>query len=155
MFARSRSASETLIKETENFPADLFAPSFFVVKNSVSSCKYDNTEQTRRKQAADPVFDISVRKIISGAYDTTFVDTPVKLYNDLARSMIIDVFELVDVAVLLHDLKKLDHDFGNGAHKNLALSTLFGVVHSLQSIIENADTNHDYRYRRLLHGRLL
>ena len=58
--------------------------------------------------------------------------------------MIIDVFELVDVAyswrvkksvdrrdmgeerqqtnltVLLHDPKELDHDFGNGAHKNLA-----------------------------------
>lgn len=31
-------------------------------------------------------------------YDTTLVDTPVKLYNDLSRSMIIDVFELVDVA---------------------------------------------------------
>ena len=37
-----------------------------------------------------------------------------------------------NLTVLLHDLKKLDHDFGNGAHKNLALSTLFGVVHSLQ-----------------------
>ena len=37
-----------------------------------------------------------------------------------------------NLTVLLHDLKELDHDFGNGAHKNLALSTLFGVVHSLQ-----------------------
>ena len=33
-----------------------------------------------------------------------------------------------NLTVLLHDLKELDHDFGNGAHKNLALSTLKAVM---------------------------
>ena len=74
---------------TQNFTADLFASCFFVVKNSIGSSQYDDPElnwwkkvndmiwfrhtcsyeayQTRRKKTANPVFDIRVREIITGA----------------------------------------------------------------------------------------
>lgn len=51
-----------------------------------------------------------------------------------------------NLTVLLHDLKELDHDFGNGAHKNLALSTLFGVVHSLQRFGKKTSGQEDPNY---------
>jgi hypothetical protein len=31
-------------------------------------------------------------------YDTALIDASIQLYDDLSRSMIVDVFELVDVA---------------------------------------------------------
>ena len=33
-------------------------------------------------------------------YDTALIDASIQLYDDLSRSMIVDVFELVDVACL-------------------------------------------------------
>jgi|TARA_B110000305_G_C19449135_1_gene646699 hypothetical protein len=37
-------------------------------------------------------------------YDTALIDASIQLYDDLSRSMIVDVFELVDVAY--HDKRK-------------------------------------------------
>jgi small subunit ribosomal protein S15Ae len=85
----------TSVEETQNFTADLFASCFFVVKNSIGSSQYDDPEQTRRKKTANPVFDIRVREIITGAYDTALIDASIQLYDDLSRSMIVDVSKVV------------------------------------------------------------
>jgi len=55
---------------------------------------------TRRQQAPDPLLDVVVRQIISRRDDAALVDSPVQLDDNLTRSVIVDVFELVDVACL-------------------------------------------------------
>lgn len=42
----------------------------------------------------------------------------------------------------LHDLEELDDDLGAGADEHLALAGLLGVVHALESIVENGSADH-------------
>ena len=44
-------------------------------------------------------------------YDTALIDASIQLYDDLSRSMIVDVFELVDVAYQKRKKKKMSKKF--------------------------------------------
>lgn len=44
--------------------------------------------------------------------------------------------------MLLHDDKELDDDLRGRPDHDLSLSPLLGVVHALQSIVQNADSHH-------------
>jgi hypothetical protein len=45
--------------------------------------------------------------------------------------------------VFLHGLKEFNNDFGAWPDQNLALSSLFGIVDTLQSIVEDGCLYHD------------
>lgn len=45
--------------------------------------------------------------------------------------------------VLLHGLEKFNNDLGAWSDQNLTLSSLFGVVHALQRIVEDGSLDHD------------
>ena len=44
--------------------------------------------------------------------------------------------------MLLHDLKELDDDLGARPDHDLALAGLFGVVHALEGIVQDAGLDH-------------
>ena len=44
--------------------------------------------------------------------------------------------------MLLHDLEELDDDLGAGPDEDLALAGLLGVVHAVESIVENGSADH-------------
>ena len=56
-----------LVEETEHLATDLLAPRLFVVQDTVRGGQHDDAEQTRGKQTADPVLDVGVRQIVTGA----------------------------------------------------------------------------------------
>ena len=89
-----------LIEKTEHLTPNLATSRFLVVHDPRRSRHDDGTEQTRRQQAPDPLLDVVVRQIISRRDDAALVDSPVQLDDNLTRSVIVDVFELVDVACL-------------------------------------------------------
>jgi hypothetical protein len=45
--------------------------------------------------------------------------------------------------VFLHGLKEFNNDFGAWPDQNLTLSSLFGIVDTLQRIVEDGRLNHD------------
>jgi hypothetical protein len=44
--------------------------------------------------------------------------------------------------VLLHDSQELDNDLGGRSDQDLALAGLLGVVHGIESVVENGSANH-------------
>lgn len=76
-------------------------------------------------------------------------DEPADKFNDnLTASVIIDLLEFRDIAMLLHELEELHDDFGGRAEHHLALALLLGVVDTLQSIAQDAGSDHLVREER-------
>ena len=58
----------------------------------------DETELTSREQQVDPVLDLVDGDVVPGRDDTGLVQTAVQLYDDLARTVVIDDLKLANVA---------------------------------------------------------
>lgn len=44
--------------------------------------------------------------------------------------------------VLLHDSQELDNNLGGRSDQDLALASLLGIVHRIESVVENGSANH-------------
>ena len=86
----------------------------------------EHTELTRGKHGVSEVLELSERQIEARRDDTALVETTVQVDNDLAGARVIDDLELVDVAVLLHDLEELDEHLGDGSQNNLKVEVMSG-----------------------------
>ena len=131
-----------LVEVTENLTTSVLAASFFVVHDTVRGGQDQETELTSGQQVTNPLFHFTKLDVETGRDDTTLVQATVQLNDNLTSAVVINDFEFTNVTVLLHDLQELDDDLGGGADKNLTLSTLFGIVNALKSIVQHADTNH-------------
>jgi len=69
-----------------------------VVHDARRCGEHNDTEQTGRQEATNPVLKVVVGQIITRADDTALVDTTVEFDNDLTRSVVINELEFVDVA---------------------------------------------------------
>ena len=79
----------------------------------------EHTELTGGKHGVREVLELSERQIEARRDNTALVETTVQVDNDLAGACVIDDLELVDVAVLLHDLEEFDEHLGDGSQDNL------------------------------------
>ena len=61
------SSDEPLVEETEHLATDLLAPRLLVIQNTVRGGEHNHAEETRGKETADPVLDVRVREIVTGA----------------------------------------------------------------------------------------
>lgn len=62
--------------------------------------------------------------------------------DNFSSAMIVDDLEFSNVAVLHHNTKELDDDFGCWANDDLTFATLFGIVDRLEGIGQNVHANH-------------
>lgn len=70
------------------------------------------------------------------------VEAPVEVDDNLARAVVVHELKLADVAVLHHELQKLDDHLAGWPDEHLALAALLGVVHRLERIVEHGDAHH-------------
>ena len=123
-----------LVNETQDLTRDVLSSGFFVVHNTSRGGQNDVTKLSGWQQVFSPLFNVSNLDVESWGNDTTLVQSTVQLDNDLTGSVVVDVFEFTNVAVLLHDLQELDDDLGRWSDQDLTLTGLFGVVDGVQSI---------------------
>ena len=107
------------VEEAEDFATDMLGTSLVVVHDALVGGQDDNTELTGGEDGVGEVLELAEGKIEAGGDDTALVQTTVEVDNDLAGASIVDDLELVDVAVLLHDLEEFDEDLGGGSKDNL------------------------------------
>lgn len=60
----------------------------------------DDTELTSGKEQVHPVLDLVHLDVVTRGDNTTLVQAAVELNNDLARTMVVDNFELADVTYM-------------------------------------------------------
>jgi hypothetical protein len=58
----------------------------------------DDSERTGRHQPVNPVLDLVQRHVEAGGHDAALVDATVELDHDLAGTVVVDVFKLINVA---------------------------------------------------------
>lgn len=131
-----------LVEETDDLARDVLPTGLLVVHDSSGGGEDDVAELTRRQELDGPLLEISQLDVVAGRDDTSLVETAVQLNDNLAGAVVIDLLELANVAVLLHDLQELDNDLGGRTDQDLALARLLGVVDALESIVENGSADH-------------
>ncbi len=113
-----------------------------VGQKTVRSGQNNLAKLTSRQQLVGPSLNVTQRHVETGANDGALVDSAVEVHNNLASALVVDDFELANVAVLHHDLKELHDHLGGGAHKNLALAALLGISNAAKAVVQNRHENH-------------
>jgi len=88
----------------------MLSASLVVVKDTCRGGQDDNAEPTSGEQQVDPRLNLGNLDVEAGGDDTSLVQASVKLDNDLSGTVVVDLLELADVTVALHDTKELHND---------------------------------------------
>lgn len=100
------------------------------------------SELSRWEDAVGPFFEVVEGQVISGGDDTAFVDSADQFDDDLFGSVVIDDFELSNVAIGLHNFKELDDELRNRSDEDLLFSFSFGIDDCSKTIGEHVHFHH-------------
>jgi hypothetical protein len=76
----------------------MLSPSLLMVHDTSRGGKDDVTELTRRQQLDNPLLQVTELDVIAGRNDARLVDAADKLDDNLAVAVVVDLFELANVA---------------------------------------------------------
>lgn len=88
----------SLVEEANDLARDVLAPGLLVVHDTRAGSQDDVAELTRWQKLDNPLLQILELHIVSWGDDTSLVESAVELDDDLARSVVVDLFELANVA---------------------------------------------------------
>ena len=108
-----------------------------VVQNSLGGGQDQVAELTGGQNVGGPSFQVVEGDIEAGRDDAALVDSAQQLDDDFARAVIVNDFELADVASLLHQLEELDENLGTRTEEHLSLALAFGVEDALESVSQD------------------
>jgi hypothetical protein len=87
-----------LVEETENLSSNVLPAGLLVVHDTSRGGEDDVTELTRGQQLDNPLLHVAELDVVAGRDDTSLVDAAVKLDDDLAVAVVVDLLELANVA---------------------------------------------------------
>jgi len=131
-----------LIEKAQDLACDVLPAGLLVIHNAGRCGEHDEAELTGREELDDPFLEVRKLDVVTWADNTGLVDAAVELNNNLAVAMVVDLLELANIAVALHDGEKLSNDLGRGSNHDLALARLLGVVDGVERIVEDTRTGH-------------
>ena len=97
----------------------MLGTSLVVVHDTLVGGENNDTELTGGENGVGEILELSEGEIETGGDDTALVQAAVQVDDDLASALVIDDHEIIDVAVLLHDLEELDEHLGDGSQDHL------------------------------------
>ena len=107
------------VEESEDLTTDMVLSGLNVVHDTLVGGKDDVTELSGWEDGVNEFLEILKFEVESWGDNTTFVESSVKINNDLSVSGIIDDLEFTNVTVRLHVSKELDNDLGDWSEENL------------------------------------
>lgn len=87
-----------LVEEAEDLAGNVLAASLLVVHDTGGGGQDDETELTGGKELLDPLLHVLELDVVAGRDDTSLVEAAVKLDDDLAVAVVVNLLELADVA---------------------------------------------------------
>ena len=119
LWSTDHEKADRSVEETEDFSTDMLGTGLVMVHDALVGGEDEHAELTGGEDGVGEVLELSQRQIEARRDDTALVEATVEVDDDLAGAGVIDDLELVDVAVLLHDLEELDQHLGGGPQDNL------------------------------------
>jgi len=90
-----------------------------VIHDTLVGGEEDVSELSGRKDGVNELLEVLKLEVESWGDNTTFVESSVKINDDLSVSGIIDDLEFTDVSVRLHASEELDNNLGDWSKHNL------------------------------------
>jgi len=87
-----------LVEETEDLAGNVLAAGLLVVHDTGGGGQDDETELTGREELLHPLLHVLELDVVAGGDDTSLVEAAVKLDDDLAVAVVVNLLELADVA---------------------------------------------------------
>jgi len=86
-----------LVEEAEDLAGDVLAAGLLVVHNASGGGQDDETELTGGEKLLHPLLHILKLDVVAGRDDTGLVEAAVKLDDDLAVAVVVNLLELANV----------------------------------------------------------
>ena len=102
----------------------MLSTGLFVVHDALVSGQDDETELARGEHGGGEVLELLEGQVETGGDDAALVQATVQLDDDFATAVVINDFELVDVAVLLHAAEEFDEHLRDGAEEHLYIELM-------------------------------
>lgn len=112
----------------------MLSSSLLVVHDTSRGSQDDVTELSGGQQVVSPSLNVGDLDVESGRDNSTLVQSTVQLNDNLTRTVVINVLELTNVTMSLHDSQEFDDDLGRRSNHDLALTGLLGIVDGVQGI---------------------
>lgn len=87
-----------LIEETDDLASHVLSPGLLVVHDTGRGSEDNVAELTRWQELDNPLLEVRELDVVAWRDDTSLVETTSKLDHDLAVAVVIDLFELSNVA---------------------------------------------------------
>ena len=130
------------IEESHNFSTDMPVPALLGCVDSLICWHYHVSKLPRWQDIIAPFLEISDSDIIARTDHITFIDSTNKFDDNLLRSMIVNDFELANIALFLHDFKKPDNNFGDWFYDNLFLAFFLSIHNSFEAVSQHIHFYH-------------
>lgn len=76
----------------------MLSPGFLMIHDTSGGGEDNITKLTGRKQLNDPLLHIRKTDVVAGGNASSLIDAASELNDDLSRAVVIDLFELANVA---------------------------------------------------------
>lgn len=86
-----------LVEEAEDLAGNVLAAGLLVVHDTSGGGQDDETELTGREELLDPLLHVLELDVVAGGDDTSLVEAAVKLDDDLAVAVVVNLLELANV----------------------------------------------------------
>jgi hypothetical protein len=87
-----------LVEEAEDLAGNVLAAGLLVVHDTSGGGQDDETELTGREELLHPLLHVLELDVVAGGDDTGLVEAAVKLDDDLAVAVVVNLLELANVA---------------------------------------------------------
>ena len=98
------------VEESENLTTDMVLSGLDVVHDTLVGGQNDVSKLSGWEDLVNELFEILQFQVESWGDDTGLVESSVQVNNNLSGSLVVNDFEVADVAVSLHDSEELDND---------------------------------------------
>ena len=86
-----------LVEEADDLSGNVLPPGLLVVHDTGRGGQDDETELTGGKELDDPLLHVAKLDVVAGGDDTSLVEAAVKLDDDLAVAVVVNLLELANV----------------------------------------------------------
>jgi hypothetical protein len=91
-----------LVEEPDDLASNVLAARLLVVHDTGRGRQDNVPELTRRKQLDNPLLHVTELHVVAGRNDSSLVEAAVKLHNNLAVAVVIDLLKLANVSYKKH-----------------------------------------------------
>ena len=94
--------NQNLEEESEDLSSQMFSSGLFMVHDAAGCGHDDVPELTRGQQVVGPLLDVGDSNVKPGRDDATLVESAGEIDDDFAATVVVDDFELADVASVFY-----------------------------------------------------